>query len=1596
MEPFENRLSGRRCKPIHSTIYSVAYCPWRGTLKTTTLLYEEFINGFFEKIRKRYKNIKPQGVEAQFVERINTMEERMTRLFEDALVDATEIHRAAEAQKTDNTIPKMQIKKDINGNIFVDVTEDILANGDKLSVVLAKIIHEKFHNLVAVNKQKIRINSDTNQEWRRSPDSQRLLRKKELEKYDNKQRAFVNADELLSSAKNWVGEKPTHKRKDNIKEFARGVVRFRTPDGKGYEADILVGTLADNSAVLRDIIYIKEIKITEEPTTASSKNSRRISATSVTSTNLSQGSQNVNTKYQLKSLTKADEEYLKAVKKGNLATAQKLVDRAAEAVMKDSKIRDENGKLAKVYHGTEAEDFYEFDKTLRGQTDSSMYGRGYYFAFDPDYSSDFGDNIREFYLDIQNPYCIDINAPARVIADFLISKGVEVDFDYSNMICHFFAKNFGSQKFTDTLADLGYDGVVVRTDEGSDFETVAFHKNQMKLADPVTYNESGDVIPLSERFDQSKRDIRYRFKKDISEDIYYPKNAREESVFRRSLANKTSHLKDGDNEAIIINTANNVYFITADGYMSGEIDLCVPIVDKNIEYIKEQVRRRVSEKDKTRLNRLLAAYRTKRGRNGRNNIVDGTRRKSKSTVGVDSKSGADSNNTADYQEGSFNDKIKLQQKSVESMTDEEVMAMELEDNSEVIGEILRSTADIELNENKLGRIVRKKLREYGISQDSIIEVESYLSALLESVKDESVKGRDFTADLTKALEKAIKATDYGIDTFADERMGIVETLKSFTERVYLNKEQLEHLKNNDISMSQLRGKLMGKLNVSKERSFDKVYETSFTEVYLTLAEKYPALFSTKDSKRSVDSSEYALELLNVLDKVYEKTPVSAEEYFGTDTHEVARRVMSELVASVIQSKYNSGENPYIAQMREKAEARAKLRSLEKYVDTFIRQIEKPTKNNSMPEYLRKPVLELLQNLDFVTGRMTLKDGDTEKTPTKHDIKWQKNMETVAKELLKYEEYFEIIDGNTTTKAGLSVDGSLITDLNDFASNCEAGKVFDMSEKDIIKLSNLLYRLRYEISQVNKTNANKFAATIDELGQKTIDELDSKECRRNSKFLRSKAADSLFFETADAATFFELFGEAGQSVYTALKDGYDKFIFNISKIMDDTAGFFSAKDVIKWSKDVRKFTLNSGETISITIPQIMNLYVLSNRKQARGHLFENKDGKGRIELTEVKHNRNKNIGAFAVNQTDIANMILTLTKEQKAVADKMQKYLSTVIAEMGNEVTMRRYLFRGFTAKNYWPIVVSSGSVKTTDATINVGGLWAVANPSFMKHTQKGAVNTLEIGDIFDVFSKHCGSMAMFNGMSEALTDAMRWYNYNNEYGSEVKRSMKEAFSPHALKWFEKFILDLNGSKGNNEGGMGAINYLVRSTKSAAIWGNFRVAMQQWTAYFRAFNELGPRYLLDPKVMKKGGVKKAKEYCAIAKWKSMGFYTTDIGRSARQLIVGDEGVFDKIRSAGFIPAGKVDEVTFGRIWNACELKVKKESKVEYDSKAFYEEVGRVMRDVVDKTQVVDSPLHRSQIRRRDAVYSKLASAFIFSAKRTGFLRIRSLASALWNI
>ena len=64
--------------------------------------------------------------------------------------------------------------------------------------------------------------------------------------------------------------------------------------------------------------------------------------------------------------------------------------------------------------------------------------------------------------------------------------------------------------------EFGYDGIVAKYDRKV---LVAYNPEQIKSADPVTYDDNGNVIPLSERFNPEQKDIRYSRKPNLIDNI---------------------------------------------------------------------------------------------------------------------------------------------------------------------------------------------------------------------------------------------------------------------------------------------------------------------------------------------------------------------------------------------------------------------------------------------------------------------------------------------------------------------------------------------------------------------------------------------------------------------------------------------------------------------------------------------------------------------------------------------------------------------------------------------------------------------------------------------------------------------------------------------------------------------------------------------------------------------------------------------------------------------------------------------------------------------------------------------------------------------
>ncbi|MCQ2310196.1 MAG: hypothetical protein MJZ64_00375 [Paludibacteraceae bacterium] len=214
------------------------------------------------------------------------------------------------------------------------------------------------------------------------------------------------------------------------------------------------------------------------------------------------------------SISNMDAEYLQAVKDDDMEKARKMVLDAAKIAMPNTKVVDEDGNPRVLYHGTPNTEFTTFDLSHLGENsgDKGLLGAGFYFNDNSNYVHLFADNkgvgkgrVIAAYLNLQNPFVVDDHTQSEI--ENLLEADKRDRGMYMDVVTTLKILSYGKEEmFRNKLISLGYDGVI-RKDYLHEF--VAFHPSQIKSAEPVTYDNDGNVIPLSKRFNAENDDIRY-------------------------------------------------------------------------------------------------------------------------------------------------------------------------------------------------------------------------------------------------------------------------------------------------------------------------------------------------------------------------------------------------------------------------------------------------------------------------------------------------------------------------------------------------------------------------------------------------------------------------------------------------------------------------------------------------------------------------------------------------------------------------------------------------------------------------------------------------------------------------------------------------------------------------------------------------------------------------------------------------------------------------------------------------------------------------------------------------------------------------------
>lgn len=692
--------------------------------------------------------------------------------------------------------------------------------------------------------------------------------------------------------------------------------------------------------------------------------------------------------------------------------------------------------------------------------------------------------------------------------------------------------------------------------------------------------------------------------------------------------------------------------------------------------------------------------------------------------------------------------------------------------------------------------------------------------------------------------------------------------------------------------------------------------------------------------------------------------------------------------------------------RREGQKRRELRAkITRHAKDLSKKLLRPTDTKHIPENMRSAVAAVLNSINQESAYTVDESGkhvyDGSGTPTQR---------TEAFRALQ-KQYQDILSGKEADGDDMVIDPSL---LGTDGSDGLLGQVIGMKDKRLSELT------REELGTMWKTirAVEKSVSTAGKVLSKSKFETTKQMAdafKADVSTRRKKLGNNTTISLETPYTFFAHYGETGKSIYRMLRNAQDSqeimardIAEKTRKVLGDELGEAGFKDIAgkaihgdlkgalrdargsaigKWEAETHDITVANGGKLTLTTPQIMELYLLSKRKQALGHLL----GGGVIqpEIKSAETGRTKvprGTQQVFLTDGDIERITGKLTDEQKRVADGLQELTATTLAKYGNDASMQAYGYRKFTEKNYWPIK-SAKEALHSNLEKDSGNVRSIKNIGMAQQVTPNANNAVELRSVFDTFADHASDMIDYAAWLAPMEDANRFFNFQyrndagNKTGVSVKGLLNEKGGKGAQQYWQKLMSDIQNGIGTKdfEPITGAMGKFVGKFKGASVGANIRVVIQQPTAFFRA------AAVLDPKDMAKGvtggvtkgsGWEKALEHSPIAMRKDVGSFDISSPYTLKDRFYGKEGVANKLNDLAGAAAGKADAATWGKLWNACEWQVKREKPdVRAGSNEFYSAVNDVFSDMIDQTQVVDGILQRSNIMRGKSTLSQQATAFM---------------------
>lgn len=939
----------------------------------------------------------------------------------------------------------------------------------------------------------------------------------------------------------------------------------------------------------------------------------------------------------------------------------------------------------------------------------------------------------------------------------------------------------------------------------------------------------------------------------------------------------------------------------------------------------------------------------------------------------------------------FTERFRFSRKDDVSVTPEDAKKLQKQNDKlkqalEVAKQEIKLSDGHHVKASAVERLAGKLLKEYSSKMDkaelvsNITELFDYIGNGENVVWDEVQAGAMNIA--LNVLDQSSKRNTEWYDNTKPAR----EFLKNNT--IKLNEKQLAEVQSAFGSYTEFRRELYNKAKFSKTEGI------SLEQAWRDLSGMFPDTFDPDTPDVDMPTLLHD-EVLNMYDRPIENPYGYGMKEYAAD---LAMRLYGEYMALPERKTFADKQqkklemqraryNTLMEQQREQAKAKyEKLRdqrditkyktSIEKNAKSLYSWLTKPNNSKHVPEALRNKTADLLKTLEF--------DG-------KKGYMWKDAMRNL-------QTWMQQVD---RAKTNPDIDNPLIEYAPDLIDNMQSlldsaskyNNISDMPLDKLKELNNIVAAVKHTVTTANTVIADGRRQYIDDIGGNIIKTAQVQRpkarefMRKHPYAYKMASAISGFFNSGNVKPiyFFDNIGGEMKTLFNDVRQASYKAALTANAIREEYAQIKDKYRYKEWadkSGDLLTIQTKGGGNVSITREQALDIYATAKREQLIGTQHLTKDGfvfnkdivqkNGKLIETATNDNLNK-----PLSEETIAEISDWLTKEQKGYADALVELMSTKGAELGNEVTMQMYGINRFAESYYIPIMSAQQFIETAfNGRVPEAMSWM--NKGFTKNTVAGARNPIVITGITQKALQHMADMATYNAMAIPQDTMAKVYNYKQRgedggANTYIRAELDKAYGQHTSKYIKTFINDISGNITVDPRDSMA-SKMISAFRRNAISGKLSVAIQQPSAIVRATALVDPKYFFGH--VSKNTYDTAKKYSGTAVIKEVGGFDAYTGKGLVQWMAdNDKPNFRNARDAvaGWLPQ-KIDEITWCRIWKACENEVADTTALERGSEEFYKAVGHRFDDVIEYTQVYDSVISRSEYMRSKSAGAKLFTSF----------------------